>query len=137
MKALAISMLGLLAVPMVQAAVQTNLPKDVESAFAAYTALPSTLVPILQKAQDKDSATAAAEELKKALPSIYNVRQKLHDMPRLTPAQSQQVSTLYGQRMREEWAEMYVEIVRLRNNRCFHSEELRNTFRLMCMMIEK
>lgn len=114
-----------------------SLPSAVESAFSAYTGLPAVLVPVLQQAQDKGSATRAAKELQAKFPAICEARQKIKDIPRLTLEQDQQVRLRYGQRMREEWAKMYYEIERLRLNRCFQSDEMRDAFRLMCLMIEK
>ncbi len=114
-----------------------SLPPAVERAFSAYTSLPSVLVPVLQQAQDKGSATSAAKELQTKFPAICEARQKIKDMPQLSPEQNQQVRLRFGQRMREEWAKMYYEIERLRLNRCFQSDEMRDAFRLMCLMIEK
>ena len=114
-----------------------ELPAPVTEAFDSYTALPSVLVPILEKAHDKESATSAAVELRAALPSIFRTRESLHKMPTLTPEQNQLVRTQYGQRMREEWAKMYEQIARVRQANCFKSVELAQAFRLMCMMIEK
>lgn len=114
-----------------------ELPPAVVEAFESYTALPDTLVPVLQQAQDQSSATAAATALKQALARIYETREKLHKMPRLTPGQNQEVRLRYAQQMREEWGRLYAEIVRIRDARCFQSVEFAQTFRLMCMMIEK
>lgn len=113
------------------------LPGAVTQAFEAYTALPGKLVPLLEKAQDKASATAVACELQNAMPAIYKSRELLHNMPRLTAAQNQQVRSQYGRRMREEWARMYEQIGRLRNERCYQSAEFAEVFHLMCMMIER
>lgn len=117
--------------------VEQKLPESVSEAFACYTALPAQLVPVLQKAKDKETADATANELHQTLSHIYTAREKLHNMPALTPAQNQLVRTLYGQQMRQEWARLYAEITRLRNENCFQSVGLAQEFRLMCMMIEK
>ena len=130
-------LLGLLASPMVMATTTTSLPAAIENAFSTYTDLPSVLVPVLQQATDKASADNAAKELEKKLPAIYEARQKIRGIPQLTEEQNQQVQLQYGQRMREEWAKMYYEIVRIQRNRCFYSSEMGRVFRLMCMMIEK
>lgn len=129
--------LGLLVSPVALAAAGTSLPPSVESGFMAYTRLPSILVPVLQQAQDKESATNAAKELQKKFPAIYEARERIQAIPQLTPEQDQQVRQQFGQKMREEWARMYFEIERIRQNRCFQSEEMRNAFRLMCLIIEK
>lgn len=129
--------LGLLVSPAALAAAETSLPLSVESGFSAYAKLPSILVPVLQKAQDKSSATNAAKELQKKFPAIYEARERIQAIPQLTPEQDQQVRQRFGQKMREEWAKMYFEIERIRQNRCFQSEEMRNAFRLMCLIIEK
>ena len=113
------------------------LPAAVADAFDSYTQLPGILVPQLQKVQDTPSADAAAEPLKNALPQVYEVREKLHKMPRLTPSQNQQVRLQYENKMRKEWARMYAEISRLQNARCYQSARFAEVFRLMCMMIEK
>ncbi|MBR3903041.1 MAG: hypothetical protein IKJ29_05205 [Akkermansia sp.] len=122
-------------VPLVSA--EPALPAAVSDAFETYCALPAKLIPILDKAQDKASADAAARELNNKLPAIYETRDKLHKMPKLTPAQNQAVRISYGQRMREEWAGMYSAITRVRQANCFQSVEFSKAFRLMCMMIEK
>lgn len=123
-----------IAAPIVQA---TELPPSVRLAFETYTALPAQLVPVLKEVQDKASASAAAEKLKGRLTCIYEAREKLHNMPALTSSQNQLVRTRYGQRMREEWALMYEQITRLKNNRCYQSAEFAEIFHLMCMMIER
>lgn len=113
------------------------LPAAVADAFDSYTQLPGILVPQLQKVQDTPSADAAAEPLKNTLTQVYEVREKLHKMPRLTPSQNQQVRLQYENKMRREWARMYAEISRLQNARCYQSARFAEVFRLMCMMIEK
>ncbi|MBR6576543.1 MAG: hypothetical protein IKK73_05365 [Akkermansia sp.] len=137
MKYLQTCLLGLVVSPIAIASADTRLPAPIEKAFSAYTSLPSVLVPVLQQAQDKDSATSAAKVLQAKFPAICEARQKIKDMPQLTPEQNQQIRLQFGQRMREEWAKMYYEIERLRLNRCFQSDEMRDAFRLMCLMIEK
>lgn len=127
---------GILAAAHVAIAAQP-LPAAVEDAFASYTALPSQLVPVLQKMQCKESADAHAAELHKAMDHIYTVREKLHYMPALTPAQNQQVRSQFALQMRKEWARLYAEITRLRQANCFQSVALAQEFRTMCMMIEK
>ena len=122
---------------LLHAAPATVLPAAVADAFDSYTKLPALLVPQLQKVQDKASADAAAEPLKNTLQQVYDVREKLHKMPRLTPAQNQQVRLQYETMMRKEWARMYAEISRLQNARCYQSARFAEVFRLMCMMIEK
>lgn len=114
-----------------------TLPPAVVDAFTCYTGLPSKLVAVLQMAKDKESAEAAAPQLHEALAHIYTAREKLHHMPRLTPAQNQLVRTRYGQSMREEWGSLYAEIARLKQANAYHSESFLKEFRLMCMMIEK
>ena len=136
MKLFSFSVLCLTA-PVVWAAPATELPAAVQQAFETYTALPGKLVPLLQKAQDTETATQAAPQLKAALPAIYQARDLLYNMPRLTPTQNQQVRTRYGQRMREEWAGMYEQISRLKTVRCYQSAEFAEVFHLMCLMIER
>lgn len=136
MKLFSFSVLCLTA-PVVWAAPATELPAAVQQAFETYTALPGKLLPSLQKAQDKGSATQAAQQLKTALPAIYQAREMLHNMPRLTPHQNQQVRTRYGHRMREEWAGIYEQISRLKAARCYQSAEFAEVFHLMCLMIER
>ncbi|MBO5684781.1 MAG: hypothetical protein J6R92_07520 [Akkermansia sp.] len=127
----------LLMTPALHAAPEAALPGVVKEAFDAYSHLPGVLVPIMQKAQDTKSANACATELKQALIHVYNVREKLHNLPRLTPSQNQQVRQQYEQIMRKEWGRMYDEISRLQGNRCFQSADFAEVFRLLCMMIEK
>lgn len=126
-----------LTIPTVWATPATELPAAVQQAFETYVDLPGQLIPSLRKAQDTESATQIAPQLKAALPAIYQARDLLHNMPRLTPSQNQQVRTRYGQRMREEWAGMYEQISRLKNARCYQSAEFAEVFHLMCMMIER
>ncbi|MBQ9829458.1 MAG: hypothetical protein IJO38_03885 [Akkermansia sp.] len=126
-----------LTVPAVWAAPAAELPAAVQQAFDTYTALPGKLVPLLQKAQDTETATQAAPQLKAALPAIYEARELLHNMPRLTPTQNQLVRTRYGRRMREEWAGMYEQISRLKAERCYQSAGFAEVFHLMCLMIER
>ena len=123
--------------PLAWAAQEVKLPESVVKAFDAYTSLPDTLVPILKKATDKESADKAAPELRKALARIYDARDLLHSMPKLTPAQNQQVRLQYGQKMREEWGSLYEQVERLRKNGCFQSQDLADVCNLMNMMIEK
>lgn len=127
----------LTAVAAVHVASAAQLPAAVVEAFASYTALPSQLIPVLQKIQSKESADAHAAELHQAMNHIYTVREKLHQMPGLTPAQNQQVRVQFEQPMRQEWARLYAEITRLRQANCFQSVPLAQEFRTMCMMIEK
>ena len=122
---------------LLHAAPETALPAGVVDAFDSYCRLPGILVPQLQKVTDKASADAHAPELRKSLSKVYTVREKLHPMPRLTPAQNQQIRLKYEKRMRTEWGRMYAEISRLQEARCYHSAELTEAFRLLCMMIEK
>lgn len=136
MKVHSFALLGL-SIPAVCAAPAAELPAAVQQAFDSYTALPAQLIPLMQKAQDSASATAVAGELKAALPAIYEAREQIHNMPQLTPAQTQLVRTRYGQRMREEWARMYEQISRLKAARCYQSADFAEVFHLMCMMIER
>ena len=119
------------------AAPAVELPSAVVQAFDAYTALPSKLAPLLEKAQDTASATSVARELQQALTTVYKTRELLHNLPRLTPTQNQHIRTQYGLRMREEWARMYTQISRLKKERCYQSAEFAEAFHLMCMMIER
>ena len=105
--------------------------------IADHKNVPGALMPVLQKAQDTETATQAAPQLKAALPAIYQARDLLYNMPQLTPTQNQQVRTRYGQRMREEWAGMYEQISRLKTVRCYQSAEFAEVFHLMCLMIER
>lgn len=123
--------------PAVYAAPETGLPASVSEAFGTYIALPGKLVPHLQKAQDTESANAAAPGLRRALSAVYEAREQLHNMPRLTSRQNQIVRQVYSRRMREEWARMYAEISRLQQARCYQSADFAEVFHLLCMMIEK
>lgn len=136
MKHYQLSYLSVIA-PILMVASAADLPPAVDAAFRDYTALPSRLIPILQKAQDKESADEVAPELRNALTHVYEARNNLHSIRQLTPAQSRIVNERYAQKMREEWAAMYAEINRLRRARCYQSAELLDVYRLMCMMIEK
>lgn len=137
MKQLSLCALCLVAPASVCAAPVSELPAAVQEAFAAYTALPGQLVPILKQVRDKASADATAPRLNSALTEVYSTREKLHNMPRLTPAQNQQVRQIYSRSMRENWASMYAEISRLQQERCYQSSSFAEVFHLLCMMIEK
>ena len=126
-----------LAAHVLNAAPAPTLPATVKDAFEAYASLPGKLIPITRKAQDTASADACAAELRQQLSEVYAVREKLHSMPRLTPELNQQVRLQYELVMRQEWGQMYAELSRLQNNRCFQSAAFAEVFRLLCMMIEK
>lgn len=127
----------LLAVPHLHAAPATELPAAVREAFDAYTHLPGTLVPLLEKVTSRESADTAAPKLQEKLSDVYTVREKLHKMPRVTPTQKQQIRLRYETRMRQEWGRMYAQIARLQEARCYQSPPFTEAFRLLCMMIEK
>lgn len=137
MKPLCFCALCLVAPAGIYAAPATELPPAVQLAFEDYTALPDRIVPHLKNVRDRASADAAAPQLHQALSSIYITREKLHRMPRLTPAQNQLVRQKYSQRMRENWGKLYAEISRLQNEKCYQSAPFAETFHLLCMMIEK
>lgn len=137
MKQLYLSALCLVAPASVYAAPATELPAPVQAAFEAYASLPGQIIPHLQRVQDKASADAAAPHLNQSLSAIYTTREKLHRMPGLTPEQNQQVRLVYSRRMRENWGQLYAEISRLQNERCYQSASFAEVFHLLCMMIEK
>lgn len=113
------------------------LEPAVEQAFERYMAIPSAVLPVLQKVKDKASADTAAAELKQAMATIYDARNALQDIKQLSESDAAEVKARYEKPMREEWGRLYREIFRLQQVKCYESQEFLNLFSYMCLMLEK
>ncbi len=113
------------------------IPPMVDEAFAAYAALPSKLLPVLAKAQDRESAEAAAPELFALLPTVYDTRSALHRISNMGPQETQLVQQKYEKQMRQEWGKLFEHIYRLQRAQCYGSVPFFKQFQTMCLMLEK
>lgn len=116
---------------------QEALPSHITNLFDSYIKLPDTLVPVLQSANDKASATAAAPKLHAELEKLYGIRESLRKVSSLTPRQNELVRNRYEQVMREQWGKVYSEMFRLQREKCYGSAEFTRLYRIMCMMLDK
>ncbi len=121
-------------VPLVEA---QPIPPMVDEAFAAYAALPATLVPILAEAQDKESADAAAPKLLDVLPTVYDARSALHRIPSLGKQETQLIQQKYEEQLRREWGKLFEQIYRLQKAQCYGSLPFFKQFQTLCLMLEK
>ncbi len=123
-----------LAVPVARA---QAIPPMVDEAFAAYTALPAKLIPILSEATNQASADAAAPKLFKALPLVYDTRRALRQLPDMAPREKQLIQQKYETAMRQEWGRLFEQIYRLQRCRCYESIPFFKQFQTLCLMLEK
>lgn len=112
-----------------------GIPQEVDAAFAEYTALPDRLVPILDQARSKESATAQADALFKELPRIFDAKDRLEKIPALTPAVKKQVVAKYEKEMRNKWGKVYEHIFRLQDAKCYGSLPFFKQFQTMCNLL--
>ncbi|MDO5472007.1 MAG: hypothetical protein Q4F35_01605 [Akkermansia sp.] len=117
--------------------VQAAIPQNIDQAFERFTALPNTLVPILEKAKDRQSADAAAKELNDALPLIYDARTEFMNIQSLSPEVSAEVLMKYEKNMRRNWGKVYENIFRLQKARCYDSIAFFKEFQTLCAMLEQ
>ncbi len=113
------------------------LEPAVAQAFERYMAVPTAMLPVLQKVKDKATADAAVPELQKAMAAIYDARNALQDIKQLSEADTAEVKERFEKPMREEWGKLYREIFRLQQAKCYESEEFFKLFNYMCLMLEK
>ena len=117
--------------------IQGAIPQQIDSAFAHYSALPSTLVPILESVTDRESADAAAPRLNAVLPRVYDARTELSTINSLPPQVRREVLQKYEQSMRENWGKLYEQLFRLQQARCYNSLAFFRQFHALCAMLNK
>ncbi len=126
--------LALALVPLVEAQV---VSPQVDAAFASYAALPAKLVPVLEQAQSKETADAAAPALQALLPQVYDARSALHAIASLSAEETRQVQQKYEQQLRREWGKLFEQIFRLQKAQCYGSVPFLKQFHTLCLMLEK
>ncbi len=125
------------AIALLPSIIQGAIPQEIDSAFAHYTALPNTLVPILESVTDRESADAAAPRLNAVLPRVYDARTELTAITSLPPQVRQEVLQKYEQAMRENWGKLYEQLFRLQQVRCYNSLSFFRQFHALCAMLNK
>ncbi len=126
---------GLLALaPLVEA---QPIPPMVDEAFESYASLPSTLIPVLAEAKDRETADAAAPKLLELLPVVYDTRSALHRISTLGEQETQLVQQKYEARLRSEWGKLFEHIYRLQRTQCYGSIPFFKQFQTLCLMLEK
>lgn len=114
-----------------------DTPRTVEEVFARYTELPEALLPVLQSAQDQESAEKAAPALMELLPRVYDSRRELLSIPKLTPAEASLVRSKYETKMRSGWGKVFEQIYRLQRVRCYECVPFFKQFNTLCSLLEK
>ncbi len=117
--------------------IQGAIPREIDSAFAHFTTLPNTLVPILESVTDQESADAAAPQLNAVLPQVYDARTELTAINSLPPQVRREVLQKYEQAMRENWGKLYEQLFRLQQVRCYNSLAFFRQFHALCAMLNK
>lgn len=117
--------------------VQASIPREVDQAFATYTAIPATLVPVLEKVVDRKSAETAAPKLRTELITLYKNRSELEKIQTLSPAVKAEVLQKYEMDMRRSWGQVYEQIFRLQKAQCYGSVNFYREFQTLCMMLNK
>lgn len=121
----------------VGAAPGAEVPAEVQRAFEHYTALPDALVPVLQSAQDEQSAEKAAPELQALLTRVFDARRELNAIPALEPDVAEEVRRRYEQNMRTGWGRVYEQIYRLQRARCYENVPFFKQFQTLCVLLGK
>ena len=114
-----------------------EIPAALESALQRYIALPDALLPVLEAAQNKESAEKAAEDLSALLPRVYDARREIQALPKLAPTVAEEVRRKYETQMRTRWGKVYEHIFRLQRSRCYESVSFFKHFNTLCVMLEK
>lgn len=114
-----------------------ELSAELAESMESYCKLPEKLLPALSAARDTDSADAAAVELRKLLPEVYRVCDRVRRIDRLTPEQSRIIRERYEHRMRAEWGKVYEHIFRLQHEQCYYSAAFNEQFQTLIMMLEQ
>lgn len=114
-----------------------GLSAELAEAMESYCALPGKLLPALSAARDAASADTAADELRKLLPEVYRVCDRVRHIDSLTPEQSRLIRERYEQRMRTEWGKVYEHIFRLQHEQCYYSAAFNEQFQTLIMMLEQ
>lgn len=113
------------------------LSAELTEAMESYCELPAKLLPALSAARDTDSADAAAVELRKLLPEVYRVCDRVRRIDSLTAEQSRIIRERYEKRMRTEWGKVYEHIFRLQHEQCYYSSAFNDAFQTLIMMLEQ
>ena len=124
----------LCAMPMLRG---VEVPAEVDKMFRSYVELPTKLVPLLARAQDKESAEAVAEALQRVLPYVYDLRHELAKIQSLDPAVGAEVRRRYEKDMRARWGEVYDLIARVEAAGHFHAPAFSRQFTILCMLLER
>ena len=124
-------------VAMTTCVVQAAIPADIDRVFRTYTAIPDTLVPVLEKATSRESADSAAPELRVELITLYKNRAELENIQSLSPAVKAEVLKKYEMDMRRSWGKVYEQIFRLQKVQCYGSVNFYREFQTLCMMLNK
>ena len=111
------------------------LPPELDAAVARYTALPDTLLPLLQQVKDRASADRAAEPLRLQTVEVLKLGREISGVKSLTPEQQQLICRKYEQAMREKWGKVYGEIFRIQSAHCFRSVEFAKSFQMLSMLL--
>lgn len=114
-----------------------ELPPEVDAAFAHYTALAEELVPVLQAAQDAQSAGEAAPQLEKLLSKVMDAKRELDEIKELPPEVAAEVRRKYEQKMRSNWGRVYDEVYRLQSVRCYENVPFFKNFRTLCVFLNQ
>lgn len=114
-----------------------SLPPALAGVFERYVALPDALLPVLESAQNKQSADRAAADLQALLPRVYEARRELRGIASLTPEQQLAVRRRFETAMRTRWGKVFDHIYRLQRSHCYESVEFFKHFSTLCVMLEK
>lgn len=118
-------------------AAAVEVPEEVDTAFRHYVMLPELLLPVLQKAKDKESAEGAAEELQNLLALVYDARRDLNKISALAPDVATELRRRYESEMRAGWGKAFAEIFRLQKARCYGSSAFSTQFNTLCILLEQ
>ena len=129
-----LSLTALVCVP--AALAQQALSPSIDAAFAAYTALPDRLLPVLRAVVDTKSADQAAVRLHELLPHVYESCTAIKAIESLTPQEQSAVKSKYEKAMREKWGEVYTEMFRLQKKKYFHSHSFTQSFGELSMLLD-
>lgn len=128
-------MLALLPAALPLCCAEEELPPELDAAFARYTALPDTLLPLLQQVKNRDSAEQAAEPLRLQAVEVMKLSKELSAVKSLSPQQQQLILSKYERPMRDKWGKVYGEIFRIQSAHCFRSTAFAKSFQLLSMLL--
>ena len=125
----------LLAAPAVSRAAE--VPEAIDTAFRHYVMLPDLLLPVLEKARDKESAEAAAPELQALLANVYDARRDMLKIPSLSPEVAAELRRRYEADMRARWGKVFAQISRLLKANSYGSPAFSKQMSTLCLMFEE